>query len=54
MEIDSGSRTARRKGTPVDLTTVEFDLLAALMRVAGNTVSRQDLVRDVLGRYARL
>ena len=50
VEIDGGSRTVRRRGTPVDLTTVEFDLLAALMRVAGSTVSRQDLVRNVLGR----
>ncbi len=32
-------------GAPVDLTTVEFDLLAALMRVAGSTrSSREDLV----------
>jgi two-component system response regulator CpxR len=29
---------------------VEFDLLAALMRAAGSTVSREDLVRNVLGR----
>jgi len=50
IEIDGGARTVRRKGVPVDLTTVEFDLLAALMHVAGNTVSRQDLVRTVLGR----
>ena len=50
VEIDGGARTARRGGVPVDLTTVEFDLLAALLRVAGNTVSRQDLVRNVLGR----
>ena len=50
VELDGGSRTVRRGGAPVDLTTVEFDLLAALMRVAGSTVSRQDLVRDVLGR----
>ena len=35
---------------PVDLTTVEFDLLAALMGVAGTTVSRENLVSDVLGR----
>jgi two-component system response regulator CpxR len=34
----------------VDLTTVEFDLLVSLMRVAGSTVSREDLVRTVLGR----
>src|SRR6266700_976428 len=37
IELDGGSRTVRRSGTPVDLTTVEFDLLAALKRVAGNT-----------------
>jgi two-component system, OmpR family, response regulator CpxR len=50
IELDGGSRTVRSSGSPVDLTTVEFDLLAALMRVAGSTVSREDLVRDVLGR----
>ena len=50
VELDSGSRTVRRAGAPVDLTTVEFDLLAVLMRVAGTTVSREDLVRNVLGR----
>ena len=50
VEMDAGARTVRRNGVPVDLTTVEFDLLAALMRAAGNAVSRQDLVRTVLGR----
>jgi two-component system response regulator CpxR len=50
IELDGGSRAVRRDGTPIDLTTVEFDLLAALMRVAGATVSREDLVRGVLGR----
>jgi two-component system response regulator CpxR len=50
IELDGGTRTVRRNGVPVDLTTVEFDLLAALMRAAGNTVSREDLVRSVLGR----
>jgi two-component system response regulator CpxR len=50
IELDDGSRTVWRAGKAVDLTTVEFDLLAALMRVAGKTVSREDLVRDVLGR----
>ncbi len=50
IELDGGNRTARRAGTPLDLTTVEFDLLAALLRLAGTTVSREDLVRNVLGR----
>src|SRR5205807_9482122 len=27
IELDPGTRTVRRSGTPVDLTTVEFDLL---------------------------
>jgi two-component system response regulator CpxR len=50
IELDGGDRSVRRGGEPVDLTTVEFDLLAALLRVAGSTVSREDLVRNVLGR----
>ena len=50
IELDGGARTVTRGGAPVDLTTVEFDLLAALMRAAGSTVSREDLVRNVLGR----
>jgi DNA-binding response OmpR family regulator len=50
IELDGGSRTVIRSGSALDLTTVEFDLLAALMSVAGRTVSREDLVRNVLGR----
>jgi two-component system response regulator CpxR len=50
IELDGGNRTVRRGGALVELTTVEFDLLAALMRVAGTTVSREDLVHDVLRR----
>jgi len=50
VELDGGTRAVRRRGASLDLTTVEFDLLAALIRVAGRTVSREDLVRNVLGR----
>jgi DNA-binding response OmpR family regulator len=50
IELDGGSRSVRRSETPIDLTTVEFDLLEVLIRVAGSTVSREDLVRTVLGR----
>ena len=50
VELDTGTRTVRRNGNLMDLTTVEFDLLATLMKAAGNTVSREQLVRDVLGR----
>jgi two-component system response regulator CpxR len=48
--LDPGAREVRRGGVPVDLTTVEFDLLAALLRAPGTTVSREDLVRNVLRR----
>jgi len=50
IELDAGARSVRRNGTSLDLTTVEFDLLAAFLRAAGNTVSREDLMRDVLRR----
>ena len=50
VELDADTRTVRKKGNLIDLTTVEFDLLAALVRAAGSTVSREDLARDVLGR----
>jgi two-component system response regulator CpxR len=50
LELDTGARTLRRNGKPVDLTTVEFDLLAVLMRAPGTTISREQLCREVLGR----
>jgi two-component system response regulator CpxR len=50
VDVDPGTRVARLHGTPVDLTTVEFDLLAALIRSAGRTVTRESLAQDVLGR----
>jgi two-component system response regulator CpxR len=50
LHLDPGARTVRRGGTPVELTTVEFDLLAALLRSPGAAVSREDLVRTVLRR----
>jgi two-component system response regulator CpxR len=50
IELDPGAREVRRAGAPLDLTTVEFDLLAALLRAPGSTISREDLVRNVLRR----
>ena len=50
VELDTDTRTVRKKGIVIDLTTAEFDLLAALVRASGTTVSREDLARDVLGR----
>ena len=50
LELDPGARQVRRGGAPVAVTSVEFDLLQALTRSAGQVVSRESLVRDVLGR----
>src|SRR5262249_43054989 len=50
VEIDSGSRVVRRRGEVVSLTTVEFDLLEALLQSAGQVLRREKLTRDVLGR----
>jgi DNA-binding response OmpR family regulator len=50
LELDHGARVARRSGEPVNLTTVEFQLLEVLLRAAGRVVTREVLVRDVLGR----
>jgi two-component system response regulator CpxR len=50
VSIDPGSRVVRLHGEPVTLTTVEFDLLAVLLRAAGGAVGRPELVREVLGR----
>ena len=50
VELNGAAYSVRLHGNAVDLTTVEFSLLAALMRSAGNAVSREQLCREVLGR----
>ncbi len=50
VTLDFGTRTVRRDGQLVDLTGVEFDLLAMLLRDAGQIVSRESLAKQVLGR----
>lgn len=50
IELDRSTRTVLREGEPVMLTVVEFDLLEAMMRQAGRIVTREELVKGVLGR----
>jgi two-component system response regulator CpxR len=50
VELDPAARTVRRGGEPVELTSVEFGLLEALMRAAGQVVTREQLAQSVLGR----
>jgi DNA-binding response OmpR family regulator len=50
IELDTGARVVRHGHQILNLTTVEFDLLEALMRAAGQVVNREKLTRDILGR----
>jgi len=38
IELDPATRSVRRDGQPVDLTSVEFNLLEVLLREAGRVV----------------
>jgi DNA-binding response OmpR family regulator len=50
LELDTAARVARCNGILLDLTDVEFGLLQALMRSAGEVVTREQLAEVVLGR----
>jgi DNA-binding response OmpR family regulator len=50
IELDPATRIVRRSGKPVDLTSVEFGLLEALLREAGRVVTRERLAATVLSR----
>jgi two-component system, OmpR family, response regulator CpxR len=50
VQLDPGTRTVLQNGRPVDLTSVEFNLLHALLREAGRVVPRERLVDVVLSR----
>ena len=50
IELIPGTRTVLRSGQNVELTTVEFSMLETLVRHAGQVVSRDDLVKQALGR----
>jgi two-component system response regulator CpxR len=50
VEINIGARAVVRSGETVELTSVEFNLLHRLLRTAGELVSREHLIKEVLGR----
>jgi len=43
VELDAASRSVRRAGARVELSTREFDLLHALLRAGGRVLSREQL-----------
>jgi two-component system response regulator RegX3 len=47
VELDPAARTARLRGSELDLSRKEFDLLGELMRHAGHVVTREDLMSRV-------
>ena len=51
LEVDLDSRIARFKETTVNLTRIEFDLLATLMRNPRRVVPRSELIDNVWGDW---
>jgi two-component system alkaline phosphatase synthesis response regulator PhoP/two-component system response regulator VicR len=49
-DVDFGRFELRKNGKPVDLTPIEFKLLAAFVQHRGNVLSRQQLLDHVWGR----
>lgn len=45
VRLDPKSRTVFHKSVPVEVTTIEFDILETLMRSAGRVVSRDELMQ---------
>jgi len=50
LDISTSARSAKRDGEDLQLTSVEFDLLVALLKDAGKIVKKEDLSRKVLER----
>jgi two-component system alkaline phosphatase synthesis response regulator PhoP len=49
LRIDVGARRVWKEGQPVELTTIEFDLLHALAEHRGRVLSREQLLERVWG-----
>jgi two-component system response regulator CpxR len=52
IRIDLSTREVWSAGTPVELTSMEFDLLELLMRSKGSVVSREDITARLFEREA--
>lgn len=54
LEVDTVTRSARRNGEVLDLTSTEFDLLALLAQGRGKVFNRDDILNHLRGREAEL
>ena len=52
VRLNSGTREVSCDGLPVDVTSIEYDILEVLVRSAGRVVSRDDLARFLYNRQA--
>ncbi len=52
VELDPGARKVTRQGVPIELTTLEFDILEQLMKSAGRVLSRDQLMDALYERPA--
>jgi DNA-binding response OmpR family regulator len=50
LRLDPAAREVWVNGKPLDLTSVEFELLETLLRAAGRVLTREQLTESVLGR----
>jgi two-component system response regulator CpxR len=50
VALDPGSRQVTLEGKPIEVTTLEFDILEHLMRNAGHVVSRDGLMESLYNR----
>jgi len=50
LELDTNTRRVKCSNNPIELTSVEFELLKQLIKNAGQILSRDQLTSDVLGR----
>ena len=50
LSVDPARRTAEIDGRPLDLTRLEFDVLAYLAANPGRVISRKELLREVWQR----
>jgi DNA-binding response OmpR family regulator len=50
VELDEGARVVRRQNREVELTSVEFDLLAFFMKNPVKVLEREEIVKQILGR----
>jgi two-component system, OmpR family, response regulator CpxR len=52
VELDESARVVRRRNREVELTSVEFDLLAFFMKNPVKVLQREEIVQQILGRQS--